>query len=158
MITNNAHPINDKNKLVAFVHHRFMAEEIASRFRCGAITGDTPKQQRHEITQRFQRDDSSRLVVCSLEAASEGIDLYAAHHVALAELPWTPAQVEQAVSRVHRLGQHDPVTLHYLVAHDTVEERMAMLLDSKRRVVDQTLSGQSQMWSLLGELRKEVAA
>jgi len=61
--------------------------------------------------------------------------------VAFLELGWTPAKHDQAEDRVHRIGQDRHVTAWYLLAADTIDERMAALIDSKREVVGAVTDG-----------------
>ena len=49
---------------------------------------------------------------------------------------WAPAIEDQAVDRVHRLGQTRPTTVWRLVMEDTVEERVLNIQAEKRKLVD----------------------
>ena len=81
------------------------------------------------------------LCICSLKVASHGFTLTAASDVAFLELGWTPAEHDQAEDRTHRIGQRDAVTAWYLLAADTIDERMAALIDAKREVVGAVTDG-----------------
>jgi SNF2 family DNA or RNA helicase len=81
------------------------------------------------------------LCVASLEAASHGFTLTAASDVAFLELAWTPAKHDQAEDRVHRIGQDRGVTAWYLLASQSIDERIAQLLEAKRDVVDSVTDG-----------------
>jgi SNF2 family DNA or RNA helicase len=61
--------------------------------------------------------------------------------VAFLELGWTPAKHDQAEDRVHRIGQDRHVTAWYLLAADTIDERIAALIDYKRAVVGSVTDG-----------------
>jgi len=52
----------------------------------------------------------------------------------MAELDWVPGNVAQAEDRAHRIGQTDCVTVQYLVAEGSLDQRMADVLASKREV------------------------
>lgn len=69
------------------------------------IDGATPSAERFDSVARFQSDDTCRVAVLSLLAASQGITLTAADTVVFAELHWTPGIIEQAENRAHRIGQ-----------------------------------------------------
>jgi SWI/SNF-related matrix-associated actin-dependent regulator 1 of chromatin subfamily A len=61
--------------------------------------------------------------------------------VALAEFPWNPADVSQAIARAHRIGQLRGVNAYYLVGRDTVEHVLCRLLQNKQVWLDATLDG-----------------
>jgi SWI/SNF-related matrix-associated actin-dependent regulator of chromatin subfamily A3 len=48
---------------------------------------------------------------------------------------WAPAIEDQAVDRVHRLGQTRPTTVWRLIMEDTVEERVLNVQSEKRQLV-----------------------
>ncbi len=45
---------------------------------------------------------------------------------------WNPSIEDQAIDRVHRLGQSKPVTVYRLICRDSVEERLLLLQEKKR--------------------------
>jgi SWI/SNF-related matrix-associated actin-dependent regulator 1 of chromatin subfamily A len=107
------------------------------------IIGDDTPAERDAAVQRFQTDPDVRLCICSLRVAAHGFTLTAASDVAFLELGWTPAEHDQAEDRAHRIGQSDSVTAWYLLAAETIDERMAALIDSKREVVGAVTDGRA---------------
>jgi SWI/SNF-related matrix-associated actin-dependent regulator 1 of chromatin subfamily A len=110
---------------------------------------------------RFQEDPECRLIVCSLDAAGIGITLTAASNVAFLEMGWTPATHDQAEDRVHRIGQHNAVTAWYLLAADTIDERIAAVVERKRRLVRAASDGtphddESALDELLGWVAEQT--
>jgi hypothetical protein len=123
-------------KLVVFTRHREIGDRVLQSFPGAAIaTGRISADGRTHQVARFQEDPGCRLIVCSLDAAGVGITLTAASNVAFLEMGWTPAAHDQAEDRVHRIGQHNAVTAWYLLAADTIDERIAAVVERKRRVV-----------------------
>ncbi|MDQ3676829.1 MAG: DEAD/DEAH box helicase, partial [Actinomycetota bacterium] len=111
--------------LVAFAHHREVQHALIERFpRAAHVLGDDDLPARASAVADFQRPDGPPLIVCSLQAASQGITLVRASNVAFLELDWTPARHDQAEDRCHRIGQHDAVTAYYLLACETIDEQM----------------------------------
>jgi len=131
----------ESEKLVVFAHHRDIQASLADRFpEAARILGSDSLRTRDENVQRFQSGEVP-LCICSLEAASHGITLTAAANVAFLELGWTPAKHDQAEDRIHRIGQDRHVTAWYLLAAETVDERIAALIDHKRAVVGSITDG-----------------
>jgi SWI/SNF-related matrix-associated actin-dependent regulator 1 of chromatin subfamily A len=57
------------------------------------------------------------------------------------ELPWTPADVDQTYSRLHRIGQKGSVTATYLLTNGTIDEEIYSLIERKRSVVNAAVDG-----------------
>jgi len=128
--------------LVVFAHHREVQHALIERFPAAAhVLGDDDLAARAAAVDDFQRPDGPTLVVCSMQAASQGITLVRASNVAFVELDWTPARHDQAEDRCHRIGQHDAVTAYYLLASETIDEQMASVLQRKRAVIDAVTDG-----------------
>jgi len=130
-------------RLVIFAHHREVVETLYKEFSDSAvmIIGGESTEKRQEAIDKFQNDESCRLAICSIKAGGTGITLTAASNVAFIELGWSPADHDQAEDRLHRIGQKNSVTCYYLLAANTIEEKIAALIDKKRGVVDATTDG-----------------
>ncbi|MDQ3759915.1 MAG: DEAD/DEAH box helicase [Actinomycetota bacterium] len=129
-------------RLVVFAHHREIQAAVIERFPdCARLVGDDSMEEREANVRRFQGEAGPELCVCSLQVASHGFTLTAAANVAFLELDWTPAKHDQAEDRVHRIGQAESVTAWYLLATETIDERIAELLAQKRDVVDSVTDG-----------------
>lgn len=143
----------DGRKIVVFAHHRHTIATLASRFPDAVtITGDTSMSDRQENVERFQTDPSCRTMLCSLKAAGVGLTLTAASDVLFVEQGWTPADMDQAADRCHRIGQTDSVTAWVALCADTIDERIAGLIAMKRMTVDAATDG-----SVLPDLIVELA-
>lgn len=66
-------------------------------------------------------------MLMSLKAGSLGLNMVAACHVILLDLWWNPTTEEQAIDRVHRIGQTHPVKVSRVTIKDTVEDRILAL-------------------------------
>ena len=130
--------------LVVFAHHREVQTVLTERFPDAAhVLGGDDLAARATAIDRFQGSDGPPLIVCSLQAGSQGITLARASNVAFLELDWTPARHDQAEDRCHRIGQRDAVTAYYLLAPDTIDEHMAGVLHRKRGVIGVVTDGRA---------------
>jgi superfamily II DNA or RNA helicase len=99
----------------------------------------------------FQNDPSVKFFLISLKAGGVGLNLTAADYVFILDPWWNPAVEAQAIDRAHRIGQDKKVFAYRFVAADSIEERIAILQDSKRKLADSIVAGSD---SLLREMSK----
>lgn len=144
-------------KLVVFAHHLEIIHAIAVQFNAPALTGAMPDAERARVMARFQSDPDMRLLVAGFKVGGVGLTLHAASHVAFAELRWTPAEMDQAEDRLHRIGQRSAVTAWYLYAPGTIEEDMYHILAEKRATIEQVTEGRAAL-EVLRRARQRVQA
>ena len=99
---------------------------------------------------RFQADPACRVFLISLKAGGLGLNLTAAEYVFLLDPWWNPAVEAQAIDRAHRIGQARHVFAYRLLARDTVEEKVAELQQSKRKLADAILNADAGLVRTLG--------
>jgi len=78
------------------------------------ITGKTPMETRQTAVDVFQKGGVD-FIVASIRAFSEGINLTKATNLVFNDIAWVPAQNEQAVKRIHRIGQEKKTIIHYIL-------------------------------------------
>ena len=132
-------------KLVVFARFR---PEIAAicqlleqrGIRYGRIDGDVPMDQRGAIVETFQQDPGVKVFVAQIQTAGLGITLHAASAAVFYSLDFNYANYAQALARIHRIGQAQPVTYIHLLAEHTVDEQVLDALERKedlaRTIVD----------------------
>src|SRR5688572_21574443 len=133
-------------KVVFFAKHIDVMDQAESAFaarelRTVSLRGDQTAFQRQAAIDAFNKDPEVAIAVCSLTAAGVGVNLQAASNVVLAELSWTAAEQTQAIDRVHRIGQDEPVTAWRIIAAHTIDARIAELIDSKQGLAARALDG-----------------
>ncbi len=136
-------------KVVFFAKHIDVmdtAERILAEagLRTVSVRGDQTTAQRQQSIDAFQNDPEVAVAICSLTAAGVGLNLHAASNVVLAELSWTAAEQGQAIDRVHRIGQDEPVTAWRILAAQTIDSRIAELIDSKQGLAARALDGSDE--------------
>ncbi len=135
------------NKLVIF--HRFthegqaivkLCERLSGKRPVSIINGAVPARERRGMIEEFQQGDAS-FFVGQINACAEGITLHAASDTALYSMPFASAVYEQALARVHRIGQTAPVTHHHLLARGTIDESVYETLLRKREAAVDAIDG-----------------
>ena len=133
-------------KVVFFAKHidvMDVAEETFERrgIRYTSIRGDQSPKAREQAIDAFLNDPEVAVIVCSLTAAGVGLNLQVASNMVLAELSWTDAEQTQAIDRIHRIGQAEPVTAWRIIASQTIDTKVAELIDSKAGLAAVALDG-----------------
>ena len=99
------------------------------------LDGSMSAAKREKKVQLFQQGNVQVFLI-SLKAGGVGLNLTAADYVILLDPWWNPAVEDQATSRSHRIGQHNPVTVYRLIARDTVEERVMEMQEAKQSLAE----------------------
>jgi len=110
------------------------------------LHGGTSQPAREKMIMRFQEaDDAPGIFVLSLKAGGTGLNLMRANHVFHFDRWWNPAVENQATDRAFRIGQSRDVQVHKLIAVGTLEDRIDMLIESKRALAESVV-GSGEDW------------
>ena len=109
------------------------------------IDGSTQKRQM--LIDRFNKGRAS-VALCSIIACCHGINLTNANHIIHVDRWWNPAIEDQATDRVHRIGQTKTVYVHKILTLGTLEEKIATLLERKRKISDKIINA-----ATMGEMK-----
>jgi SNF2 family DNA or RNA helicase len=145
-----------RRKLVIFTEHRDTLAYLHRQLRIllggdeaiVSIHGQTPRDERRKIQERFTQDPSV-LVLLATDAAGEGINLQRAHLMINYDLPWNPNRLEQRFGRIHRIGQREVCHLWNLVAENTREGEVYLKLLKKLEQEREALGG--AVFDVLGQ-------
>ena len=129
------------SKVVVAAHHRDVVDTLTNRLGALKIQGGMSVDEVEAAKKKFQEDSSATVIVLSIQAAKTGHTLTAAQDIIFVELPWTPADIDQTYSRLHRMGQRGSVTATYALCADTIDEDIYSLISSKRSVVNSAVDG-----------------
>ncbi len=138
--------ISGGHKILLFSQFTTMLARICREFRKENIshyvlTGATGKEERRNLVERFQSDDTSVFCI-SLRAGGTGLNLTAADIVIHYDPWWNLAVQNQATDRTHRIGQENVVSVYKLIAKDTIEEKIMRLQEKKKELADQLLNAE----------------
>ncbi len=137
--------LENEEKLVVFGHHQCMVDSVAAAFKgkCVKLRGGATTKQRQDAVDRFQTDPNIKLFVGSIGAAGDTITLTAASRIIFMEDSWVPEDLNQAESRINRMGQKmSGIYAQYLVLKGSLgatiaktrvckQERVGLLLDDE---------------------------
>ncbi|UJP41079.1 DEAD/DEAH box helicase [Cellulomonas palmilytica] len=133
-------------KVVFFAKHVDVLDAAEQTFadrgiRSVSIRGDQTTKARDKAIKEFTEEPDVQIAVCSLLAAGVGLNLQVASNLVLAELSWTDAEQTQAIDRIHRIGQSEPVTAWRIIAAQTIDAKIAELIDAKSGLAARALDG-----------------
>ncbi|MGI9472112.1 MAG: DEAD/DEAH box helicase [Rubripirellula sp.] len=98
--------------------------------------GRVPHKKREGVIDRFKHDPDCSVILMSYGAGSVGLNLQFCEYVFLFDRWWNPAVEDQAINRAHRIGAKGAVTVTRMLAMNTIEQRIASVLDQKREMFD----------------------
>ncbi|KAH7302007.1 hypothetical protein KP509_23G052300 [Ceratopteris richardii] len=117
------------------------------------LDGSISQSQRERVIKDFSNDPKILIMLISLKAGGVGINLTAASNVFLLDPWWNPAVEEQAIMRIHRIGQTKKVSVKRFITKDSVEERMQQVQARKQRMIAGALTDQEIRTARIEELK-----
>ena len=122
-------------KVVVFSFFRQVLDDVSALAGgCAQITGSVAASQRQRIIDEFSASEGFGVLACQVDAGGLGINLQAAQVVILMEPQMKPSTEQQAIARVHRMGQTRSVSVHRLIAVGTIDEKMVRLVARKMQI------------------------
>lgn len=94
-----------------------------------SMTGST--RDRRSLVERFQNDTHCKVFLMTLKTGGVGLNLTAADTVFIFEPWWNKAAEEQAVNRLHRMGQTNKVLSYSMITRQSIEEKICLLQEKK---------------------------
>jgi len=130
-------------KVIVFAVHKKIISALRERYGKLAVVidGSVTGRERQRAVDKFHRSKKVRMMIGNIQAAGVGWNGTVANTVVFAELGWTPGEHTQAEDRAHRMTQKKNVSIYYLVARGTVEEKLCKLIQKKQEVLSSTLDG-----------------
>ncbi len=113
------------------------------------MTGST--RDRRAVIERFQNDAGCRALLMTLKTGGVGLNLTVADTVYIFEPWWNKAAEEQAINRLHRIGQKAKVMSYALITRETIEEKIRMLQQQKKDLADSLITGDNAITKRLTE-------
>ena len=133
-----------QSKIVVFGHHKevlYKIYEELKKYNPVIITGEVSDGERQRAIMLFKEKNTTRVFIGSMGAAGTGVDglQQNCNTIVFAELDWTPALVDQAESRLQRIGQKNTVWVYHIVANESIDSRIVKLMMEKEAVSKEIL-------------------
>ena len=144
---------------------RLIAQELDNRkIKYQYLHGAVPSKDRGKLLKTFT-DDSTCSVFLSTDTGSIGLNLQVASLLINLDIPWSPAVLEQRISRIHRQGQKNHITVVNFIATGTIEQQMLDVLALKDSIAkgvldngdDIVFMAESRFKTFIGEIEKIIA-
>jgi len=135
---------DQQRKVIIFAFYKATQRAIYEAVKhYGAVTvfGDDSLEERKAAVKAFQHDPAVRVIVVSISAGSEGLNLTAAQDVLTIETCFVPAIQWQCEDRAYRIGQKNAVTCYYLWGKGTIDEKVKEILERKERICLESIDG-----------------
>ncbi|PPJ54891.1 hypothetical protein CBER1_06022 [Cercospora berteroae] len=104
-------------------------------FKFCRIDGTMSAQRRDQALNALNNDGETTILLATLGVCAVGLNLTVANNVILCDTWWAPAIEDQAVDRVHRLGQTKECSVFRLVMDKTIEEKTLSIQEDKRKLM-----------------------
>ncbi|KAH7148333.1 SNF2 family N-terminal domain-containing protein [Dactylonectria macrodidyma] len=117
------------------------------------IDGQSSLSQRKQALKAFGNDPECNIMLASIGAVGEGIDLASANSVHIIEPHWNPMAEAQAVDRVHRIGQQQDVDVVRYIVNDSIESYVKWVQRHKMKMIAESLSTSEPKSENVGEVR-----
>eukprot|EP01135_Chromosphaera_perkinsii_P009011 Nk52_evm29s1569 gene=Nk52_evmTU29s1569 len=135
-------PIDEK--ALVFSNFRMYLHVIADELDKNAIKyvvidGTVPLPQRKANVDAFRSDESIKVFLISMKAGGVGLNLTRANNVFIMDTWWNKAVENQAMDRVHRLGQTRECKIVKFITKNTIEEPIMELQELKDAIATATM-------------------
>ncbi|EJD03591.1 uncharacterized protein FOMMEDRAFT_81947 [Fomitiporia mediterranea MF3/22] len=108
------------------------------------LDGSTEIKKRHQAISNFNKPSRApKVFMLSLKAGGVGLNLTSANHVFMMDCWWNAAIENQAIDRVHRIGQEKTVFVTHFIVSNTIEGRILTIQKRKTAIIKEAFKGQS---------------
>lgn len=149
--------LSEFGRCVVFTGYHQTADLIQEHYKnnCGLIDGRIDPIEKQKRIDVFQSGKGPDILVCNINIAI-GITLTNACIGIFNDLPWSPALLQQAIDRLHRISQTQKVNLLFPVYKNTIDEIMLNVLRDKIKNINEAVDGNAQISNFSGDITKEI--
>lgn len=157
--------LSNGHRLVVFTQFRDVQEAFCTRLDktmpdipIWELNGDVPQHDRQPYVKEWGAHPKAGAMVCMLQVAGVGLNMTAARHGMFLDKLWTPGMNQQAVDRLHRIGQSETQPVQILEYHmkGTVETRVEQVLKTKSKLFGTIVNDSDFKQKLLAALQGKL--
>lgn len=143
LVENVTQSVENGHKVVVFYNFLAGIELTGQKLEKAGIgydimTGATTDRKR--VVENFRDNPDCKVLLMTVKTGGVGLNLVNADTVFIAEPWWNKAAEDQAVNRLHRIGQKNAVNCYFLITKDTIEEKIRQLQEQKSALIDAVIS------------------
>ena len=133
---------NEGKKILVFGHHREPLQDLSKRFDSLLLQGGTNAKKKQQIKEKFM-ESKVPVLFANLESAGTGMDglQEVCSNIVFIEFPDRSTDLDQAISRLERMGQQESMNVYYTICKDTIDMHLLDFINSKRKVTEAVNKG-----------------
>jgi len=136
--------LEEKDKIVVFVWHKDVAQNIFDAFPGQAVmyTGSESSKEKEKALNDFQKAPNVKIFIGQIISAGIGVDglQYVCDICVFVEMSYVPGEIRQAVDRLSRMGQTKPILAQFLIAENSIDEKVIDSLTEKAKNINTILN------------------
>ena len=138
--------INEDKKIVIFTNFNKEIDFFITHFKkknveYAILRGRISNQQKTMELDKFIIEDKCKIMLANIRCANAGITLTVADTCIINSFPLTSVELEQAIARLHRIGQKNNVNIYLPYVENTIEEQINERLILKQQMLDKVIDG-----------------
>ena len=131
--------ISNSEKVIIFSTFKeplYRLKDLLKEYDPLLCTGDQTDLEINDSIEKFQTDDSKKVILCTTSKMGTGITLTAASYEIFLDSVWTYRLESQCEDRRWRVGTKKTLIIYKLIASGTIDERIQDILKRKRGISD----------------------
>lgn len=134
--------VEQGEKVVIVTCFKDVINKVCEKFKCLKIVGGMSDKAKQEAFDKFQNDESIKVIAINILAGGVGITLTASHNMIINDIPWTTGELEQVEDRICRSGQTETSMIYYMIADGCkMDDYLQDLIAKKSVTINTAIDG-----------------
>jgi SWI/SNF-related matrix-associated actin-dependent regulator 1 of chromatin subfamily A len=134
---------NEDEKIIIFGTLTEPLIELSKKFKesCELVIGESTTEEKMNRVERWKK--TKQILFANIATLSTGVDglQEVCSNMIFIEYPNGPTYLEQAISRLERMGQKNSINIYYLMSQETIDVRLKEIIDNKSRIINAVNKG-----------------